>query len=157
MRQRERSLLNLALLMGIVLVLLGIARIWWQGDSPASQSRSGRLPEVPTAPSLRDRQPLSAFQVIAVKNLFSQDRKGPAPGAAKAQNSLEGSQLLGIIIIGHTRAALIGTTGPPARGAPEVEAVYPGDEWGGFKVVDISNDSVILQGKDGRHTLNFPE
>ena len=158
MRWRERNLLNLALLLGIALVLLGIARIWWPGGSPSPQTSAARGPEVPTAPILRDRQPLSAFAVIAAKNLFSSDRRGPALGAAKSQNSLEGSQLLGIIIIGRTRAALIGSkTGSPPQGGAEVEVVYQGDEWSGLKLIEISNYSVIFQGKDGRRTLNFPE
>jgi hypothetical protein len=109
------------------------------------------------APLLRDQQPISAYAVVAAKNLFSQDRSGPSLGPAKGQNSLEGRQLLGILIIGDTRAALIGGK-PKARGqGEEVDVVYLGEIWGGFKIVDISRDSVVFQGKEGRKTLNFPE
>jgi hypothetical protein len=155
---RERNLLNLALLAGIALVLLGIWHIWWGGGLDTVGTQSARGPEVPVAPVLRDQQPLSAFAVVAAKNLFSQDRKGPSLGQAKNQNSLEGCQLLGTIIIGRTRAALIGCkTGSPARGGPAVEVVHLGEEWGGYKVVEVLNDTVVFQGKDGRRTLNFPE
>jgi hypothetical protein len=158
LRWRERNLLNLALLLGIALLVWGIANIWWGGDNSTSTSPSARGPEVPLAPILRDQEPLSSFAVVSARNLFSQDRKGPALGQAKKQNSLEGRQLLGIIIIGHTRAALIGgQTGSPARGGTEVEVVHLGEEWGGFKVVEVLNDAVIFQNKEGRRTLNFPE
>jgi hypothetical protein len=95
---------------------------------------------------------------VAGKDLFSQDRTGPGLGPAKAQNTLEGRQLLGIMIIGDTRAALIGGKTPVSgKEAPEVEVVYLGEDWDGFKVIEISVDSVVFQGKDGRRTLNFPE
>jgi hypothetical protein len=32
-----------------------------------------------------------------------------------------------------------------------------GEEWGGFKVVEISSEGVVFQGKEGKKTLNFPE
>jgi hypothetical protein len=155
--RRELNLPNLFLLIGIALLLLGIVHIWWGGGGLPSRSQSAKGPEVPMAPILRDQQAISAFGVVAAKDLFSQDRTGPALGPAKGQNSLEGRHLLGTLIIGDTRAALIGgKTGPPG-GDGEVEVVYQGEEWGGFKVVEISNEAVIFQGKDGRRTLNFPE
>ena len=158
MRWRERNLLNLALLAGIALLVLGIASIWWGGGSDTSGSPSAQGPEVPLAPILRYHEPLSSFAVVSARNLFSQDRKGPSLGVGNNQNSLDGCQLLGTIIIGTTRAALIGgKTGSPGRGEPEVEVVHVGQEWGGYKVVEVLNDAVIFQGKDGRRTLNFPE
>jgi hypothetical protein len=113
---------------------------------------------MPTAPILRDQQPLSAFKTVAAKSLFSQARSEPTVGVAKVQDSLEGRQLLGTMVIGATKAAIIG--GKPlgsGKGVAEVEAVYVGEEWNGFKVLEISNDSVTFHGKDGRKTLKFPE
>jgi hypothetical protein len=99
--------------------------------------------------------------VVSSKNLFSQDRKGPNPGAqtAKTQASLEGRTLLGTIIIGSERAALISakTVRGRAQAQAQVEVVRQGEEWEGFKVVEISNEAVVFLGKDGRKTLNFPE
>jgi hypothetical protein len=156
--RRDVNLPNLLLLVGIVLLGLGIGHIWWSGGGAPSRSKSAKGPEVPMAPILRDQQPLAAFAAVAGKNLFSEDRSGPALGPAQGQNSLEGRQLLGTMIIGDIRAALIGgKTVARGRGEPEVEVVYQGEEWGGLKVVEISNDAVIFQGKDGRRTLNFPE
>jgi hypothetical protein len=158
LRGRERNLLNLALLLGIALLVLGIAGIWWGVGGDATGTPSAKGPAVPVAPILRDQEPLAAFAVVSARNLFSPDRKGPALGQANTQNSLDGCELLGTIVIGHTRAALIGTkTVSPGRNGPEVEAVYAGQEWGGYKVVEVLNDSVIFQGKEGRRTLNFPE
>ena len=145
-------MLNIALLLGIALLVLGIASIWWGGGGDTSGTPSAKGPEVPLAPILRDQEPLSAFAVVSARNLFSPDRKGPALGQANNQNSLEGCQLLGTIVIGHTRAALIGgKTVRPGKGGSEVE------EWGGYKLMEVLNDAVIFQGKEGRRTLNFPE
>jgi hypothetical protein len=158
LRWRERKVLNLALLAGIALLVLGIAGIWWGGGADTSGTPSAKGPAVPLAPILRDQDPLNSFAVVSARNLFSPDRRGPALGQANKQNSLDGCQLLGTIVIGHTRAALIGgKTTPPGRGAPEVEVVYVGQDWGGYKVVEVLNDAVIFQGKEGRRTLNFPE
>ena len=95
---------------------------------------------------------------MAAKNLFSEDRSGPNLGMGNGRNTLEGRQLMGTMIIGDTRAAIIGGP-PPVRGQKksEVDVVYQGEEWDGFKIVEISNDAVVFQGKDGRKTLNFPE
>ena len=151
-------MLNIALLLGIALLVLGIASIWWGGGGDTSGTPSAKGPEVPLAPILRDQEPLSAFAVVSARNLFSPDRKGPALGQANNQNSLEGCQLLGTIVIGHTRAALIGgKIGTPGKHGPQVEVVYLGQEWGGYKLMEVLNDSVIFQGKEGRRTLNFPE
>ena len=112
---------------------------------------------MPTAPILPDQQPLSAFAVVSHKNLFSQDRRGPDQNQAEQQNLLAGHQLLGIIIIGDTRAALIRAKNPPGKKEAEIEVVYLGEQWNGLKVEEISNESVIFQGKDGQKTLTFPE
>ena len=122
------------------------------------QGPADKGPEMPTAPILRDQQPLSAFKTVAAKNLFSQARSEPTAGVAKVQDSLEGRQLLGTMVIGETKAAIIG--GKPqgsGQGKSEIEAVYLGEEWNGFKVLEIANDSVTFQNKDGRKTLKFPE
>ena len=155
--RRELKPVNLLLLAGVAFLLVAIIQIWWGGDTPF-QGPAAKGPEMPTAPILRDQEPLSAFKTVAAKSLFSQARSEPTVGVAKVQDSLEGRQLLGTMLIGDTRAAIIG--GKPlgsGKGAPEVEAVYVGEEWNGFKVLEISNDSVTFHGKDGQKTLKFPE
>ena len=151
--------MNLLLLAGIALVLVAIINVWWGGgETPSSRSSSDQVAQVPTAPILRDQQPITAFAVIAAKDLFSQDRSGPSQGPAQVQNSLEGRELLGTMLIGDTKAAIIGSkpTGR-SKGTPEIEAVYLGEEWNGLKILEILNDSVTFSGKDGRKTLKFPE
>jgi hypothetical protein len=149
---------NLLLLAGSVFLLVAIIHIWWDGGGMPAPNPSAKGIEVPTAPIIRDQQPLSAFKAVATKNLFSQDRSDPTADIAKVQDSLEGSELLGIMIIGDTKAAIIG--GKPAgraKGALEVEAVYLGEQWHGLKLLEISDESVTFSGKDGRKTLKFPE
>jgi hypothetical protein len=156
--RRELKPVNLVLLAGIAFLLVAIIHLWWGGGGIPSQGPSAKGPEMPTAPILRDQQPLSAFKLIAAQNLFSQDRNDPTGGIADIQNVLEGRQLLGVLIIGDTKAAIIGGNLPGlGKATPEVEAVYLGEDWHGFKVLEILNDSVTFHGKDGRKTLKFPE
>jgi hypothetical protein len=156
--RRELKPVNLLLLAGIAFLLVAIISIWWSGGDLPFQGPAAKGPEMPKAPILRDQQPLSAFKAVADKNLFSQARSAPTAGVAKVQDSLEGRQLLGTMVIGETRAAIIG--GKPlgsGQGKSEIEAVYLGEEWNGFKVLEIANDSVTFLNKDGRKTLKFPE
>jgi hypothetical protein len=156
--RRELKPVNLLLLAGVVFLLVAIIQIWWAGGDMPFQGPAAKGPEMPTAPILRDQQPLTAFGTVTTKNLFSQDRNTPTVGVAKVQDSLEGRQLLGTMIIGATKAAIIGgTTQGGGKGKSEVEAVYLGEEWNGFKVLEISNDSVTFHNKDGQKTLKFPE
>ena len=155
--RRELKPVNILLLAGITFLLVAIIRIWWGGGDMPFQGPAAKGPEMPTAPILRDRQPLSAFKTVAAKSLFSKTRSEPTVAVAKVQDSLEGRQLLGTMVIGATRVAIIGGKAPGAKGAAEVEAVYVGEEWNGFKVLEISNDSVTFHGKDGQKTLKFPE
>lgn len=155
--RRELKPVNLLLLAGVAFLLVAIIHIWWGGDMPF-QGPAAKGPEMPTAPILRDQQPLSAFGTVAAKSLFSQDRSSSTASVAKVQDSLEGRQLLGTMIIGETKAAIIGGTPQGAgKGKLEIEAIYLGEEWNGFKVLEIANDSVTFLNKDGRKTLKFPE
>jgi hypothetical protein len=150
--------MNLLLLAGAAFLLVAIIQIWWPSGDVSPPSPSAKGPQVPKAPILRDQQPLSAFRIVAAKNLFSQDRKDSPSEIAKIQDSLEGRQLLGTMTIGNTKAAIIGGKSPGrGNGASAVEAIYLGEEWNGLKVLEILNDSVTFHGKDGKKTLKFPE
>lgn len=156
----RRGYRNILLLAGICLLLAGIITLWWDDAGTPPPAKSGKGMQVPTAPILRDQQPLNAFSVVAAKNLFSQDRTGPATGTAtgKSKDGLEGRQLYGIIIVGDKRAALIGAQTPAGgKKREEIEVVHLGEEWNGLRVVEISSEAVTFQGKDGIKTLNFPE
>lgn len=121
--RRELKPVNLLLLAGVAFVLVAIIHIWWGGDMPF-QGPAAKGPEMPKAPILRDQQPLSAFSPVVAKNLFSQARSNPTAAVAKVQDSLEGRQLLGTMLIGETKAAIIGGKLPgSAKGTPEIEAI----------------------------------
>jgi hypothetical protein len=167
--RRGFNLVHIILLVANCLLLVAIFHVWWGDEAAPVKSRSSKGPEVPRTPVLRDQQALNAFRIVSTKNLFSQDRTGPDLGGAvaKAPSSLEGKKLLGTMIIGEERVALIGSAkksvGPirPGRpvgpAAPEIDVVHLGEQWEGFKVVDISSEAVIFQSKEGKQTLNFPE
>ncbi|MFI5331815.1 MAG: hypothetical protein ACHQ2F_12410 [Desulfobaccales bacterium] len=141
------------------LLLLAIVNIWWGGTAGPVAARPGKGPELPQTPMLRDQQPLSAFRVVAVKDLFSQDRAGPGEQPATAQATLEGRQLMGIMVIGSERFALISnkTKSAPKQQEAQVDVVRQGEDYEGFKVVEITSEAVVLQDKEGKKTLNFPE
>jgi hypothetical protein len=165
---RRGLLWHLLLLLANGLVLWGVVHIWWGEESTPVASRAPS-PEMPKTPLLRDDKPLLAFREVSTKNLFAQDRTGPdltGSPSAKTKSSLEGRNLLGVIIVGNDRAALIGRTGSrggrvPLGGAKsadvDIDVVRQGEEWEGYKVVEISNEAVVFQGKEGRQTLNFPD
>ncbi len=135
--RRELKPVNLLLLAGIAFLLVAIIHIWWGGGDLPFQGPAAKGPEMPTAPILRDQQPLTAFKDVAAKTLFSQSRSTSTAAVAKVQDSLEGRLLLGTMVIGDTKAAIIGgkPAGSAAQGAPEIEAIYLGEEWNGFKVL----------------------
>ncbi len=153
-----------------ILLLWGMVWVWWGEEQGPAVTRAKDGVELPKPPVLRDQQPLNAFKVISTKNLFSQDRTGPEEAAptAKAAATLEGRQLLGIIIIGDERAALISSTSTGAAKGPrglrgpspvssQIEVVRQGEEWEGFQVVAITSEEVVFQSKEGKKTLNFPD
>jgi hypothetical protein len=156
--RHKLTVLNALLVAGACLLLMGIYSTWWGSEQAKAPAHAVKGPKVPTAPILRDQQPMSAFFTVARKNLFSQDRRGPEQKQAKHGNYLEGHELLGTIIIGDTRAALIGAKAK-RRGKKdtEIDVVYAGDDWNGLKVEKITNESVIFHGKDGRKTLTFSD
>lgn len=150
---------QLLLLAGSLLLLVGIFQVWFGSNRNLAASRARKSPAVPKVKPLRDLRPLKDFAVVSSKDLFSQGRQGPDPTTqtVKAQASLEGYTLMGTIMLGAEKAALISNKAGRGRKSSQVEVVRLGEEWEGFKVVEISNDAVVFQGKDGRKTLNFPE
>jgi hypothetical protein len=152
------------LLAGNLLLVLMIFGVWWSAGegAPAPQPR----PPAAAAKTAVGGPPqnISNFRVIATKNLFSPHREGPAPDAAAAQGpgSLENSSLLGVLIIGADKTAIISPPHGPARvgqpGAPgQADVVHIGERWNGFTVLNITPEGVVLQDREGQKTLKFPE
>ncbi len=142
------------------ILLVGIFNVWWETGAGPARSRPRPSLDLPPAPTLRDTQPLSEFEDIAAKNLFVQDRSSPkeGPAAAKAGSGLEGLKLLGIIIVGDEKAALLSSTGATPGGVPKIQVFRLGEELAGLKVVEISAETVVLggRGRGGSKTLTFP-
>jgi len=149
--------LNLLLLAGCGLLLLGIINIWWgeeEGQAAGHKPPPGL--ELPRMASLRGQEPIQAFSLVMDKNLFSPDRRGEEDAKpTKGQASIEGSKLMGIIIIGVDKAALISE--PARTGRRSYLVVRQGERWGNYQVVEVTIQGVVLQGKEGRKTLDFPE
>jgi hypothetical protein len=156
--RRGFTLWHIILLVVNCLLVLAIVHIWWGENAVPVAVRPGKGPELPKAPLLRDRQPLSAFRVVAAKDLFSQERHAPTTAEpVKAEASLEGRELMGTMFIGSDWVALISSKVKGQRGT-QVDVVHQGDEWEGYKIAGISCEGVVLKSKDGKKTnLNFPE
>ncbi|MBM4286060.1 MAG: hypothetical protein FJ128_12585 [Deltaproteobacteria bacterium] len=154
---RRRLLWNLLLLLVCFLLTAGLVKLWWGQEQEGGSVKGPQPLEWPQAPVLRDREPLDAFRLVIQKNLFSPDRTGEeAHKPTKGQTSLEGSKLLGIIIIGVEKAALVAEpAGRPGRKA--VQVLRQGETWGNYQVVDITGEGLVLEGKEGRKTLDFPQ
>lgn len=153
--------LVIVLLVFNCLALFGIVNVWFDEKEAPDPAQSRKTPEIPVAPMLRSKQSLNEFRVVATKNLFSQDRTGPDLGpdaTQQCQGSLEGKILLGTMIIGNQRVALIGHSSTKKKTKDDpVETLRLGEQWEGYKVMEITNDAVVFQGRDGKTTLNFPE
>jgi hypothetical protein len=146
--------LNLLILAGLVLLNLMLAaavgRVWFGGEEGPREAK-GRL-ALPQVQPLKAREPQEGFQVVVAQDLFSPERRGAATGSVKAAGP-EDFQLLGTLIIGAERAALI-AQGP--KGRQKIQVLREGEQWQGVRLVEIARDAVVLEGKDGRRTLSFP-
>jgi hypothetical protein len=150
---------NLIWLGGLVLanllVLAGIAQVWFGQREARRGARARDQLALPQAKPLRSKEALDSFNVVVAKDLFSQDRSGAemSAGAGKGQG-LEDGLLLGTIIVGDEKAVLIGQTG--AKGKQKIQVLRQGEQWRGFRLVEIAKDEVIFQGKEGKRSLTFP-
>lgn len=138
------------------LLLLAIVSLWWGRETAVTKSRSNNALNIPKPPVTTARFPLSAYQVVIQQDLFSPSRQGEEEAATgRTQASLEGGKLLGTIIIGPDKAALIG--GGSSAPASKVQVVRPGERWGSFDILEIGDGSVVIKGKEGNKTLQLFE
>ncbi|MBW1917297.1 MAG: hypothetical protein JRI57_04640 [Deltaproteobacteria bacterium] len=153
---RQGRIWDILLLVANALLLGAIIGVWSGETTLPVKANAKAGVAVPQVPVLADKQPLSAFQIVQTKDLFSPQRMAfhLCPDPSKGQATLEGGKLQGIIIIGQEKAAIISS--PDSRGRPQVQVVRQGEEWRGFKVVEICTEAVLFQGKGISKTLTFP-
>ncbi len=148
---------NLIWLGGLVLanllVLAGIAQVWFGPGQEARLVREREQLNLPKEKPLRNKEMLETFNVVVAKDLFSPDRSSSEVSNAKSPG-LEDAVLLGTVIVGDEKAVLIGQKG--ARGKQEVQVLRQGEQWRDFRLVEIGKNEVILQGKEGKRSLTFP-
>ncbi|MFP3867527.1 MAG: hypothetical protein ACLFUU_05085 [Desulfobacteraceae bacterium] len=153
---RQGRIWDILLLGANALLLVAIIGVWGgEATVPAKVKAKAGL-AVPQVPILADKQPLAAFQIVQTKDLFSPQRLAfqLSPDPSQGQDTLEGGKLQGIIIIGQEKAAIISQ--PASGGQPQVQVLHQGEEWRGFKVVEICQEAVLFQGKGISKTLTFP-
>jgi hypothetical protein len=149
---------NLIFLGGLVLLnlilVVAVGQVWFGGEEAPGETRGRGQLALPKLKPLKHQEPMEGFKVVVAKDLFDPQRKGTesAGGPAKPA-TLEDSQLLGTIIIGAERAALL-AQGP--KGRQKIQVVRKGEEWRGNHLVEITSDEVVFEGKEGKRTLTFP-
>lgn len=140
----------------IALLLLGIVNLWWGREPVETKSQSKDILNIPKIPATVARSPLSAYQVVIQKDLFSPSRQGEEGAAqGQAQANLNGGKLLGTIIIGPVKAALIAES--PPTPSSKTHVIRPGERWGSFDIVEISDGLVVIKGKEGNKTMQLFE
>lgn len=157
---RWRKLIWPLVLLGINLLLISqVVQLWWTAMENLEPAGGRRPPPPPLAIPQVESQPVTAFQVVSSRNLFSTSRREaakPAP-AAKEGGAGEQALLLGTIIIGQERVALVAAKdkGNVPRGPVEVLRV--GESWQGYRIQEIKAEGLVLEREGQTRTLSFPE
>ncbi len=147
-------LVNIALACTLVFLAGKIYQVWTQepvrpgdGESAPAEQRSGRSSRQPPV----RRPPLSRFDAIAEKNLFTKERREPSsPDAPVDPKSTDQSRyarkiaLYGVVIRDGTRTALVGTV--RSRRSPNASTwVRVGDAIDRVTVVGIETDRIYVE------------
>ena len=160
-------IINLGLACVTIYVGFKIYDVWSAPPSPevilgqvsAKKTVSPALPK----PSKREKiKPASYYQVIVEKDLFSPDRKPPKqdPEAQKGDKSVEKKrlpanlQLFGVVLKGRSTKALLSN---PDRRKNKKRYVWvtEGEEIGGYKLIRIHSDRVVLDKRGVRYELSL--
>lgn len=103
------------------------------------------------------RQPAASYRAIAAHPLFSPTREpyvpppAPAPANAAADSPLHDYRLLGTVVEGNTRIALL----KPPSGGKTIRAV-PGQIVAGWTLREITPDTLEFANGAERFALHFP-
>jgi hypothetical protein len=136
--------------LGAANLVVAALAIWpWlpHGTPSAARPAASAVADAPTLPTL---PPFSAFAAISERPLFSPSRRAPA-AEARGTSALEGRyRLLGLVITGNTRRALIGEVAGGRR-----FDVGEGEAIDGWSVKRIARDAVVFDSPAGEATLTL--
>jgi len=124
----------------------------WDLPAPAKSAGKNVMTENQAPPSIR---PPVNTDVIVTKNLFDPERGAGATREAeessRAFQRLRGMILIGTVIIGNNRVAVLqdGTTSPGAGPRPSAQPAAPmrlkvGDNVDGFRLTEIADKRVVF-------------
>lgn len=138
--------------------------VWHAGDTP----EVGKAVQKPPRPRAdrrvvyRRNLSISAYDVIARKNLFSSDRrekipdKSPAPSAKQATKPLDSRfALFGIVINGDQKEALVTNLGKKSATEKELVWVKVGDQVGTLKVSEIQPELITITRGGSSYTVRL--
>jgi hypothetical protein len=153
MHKWQRRIFHLVL----AVVVGGLA--WWLGTAwtqanlrYGALSRPAERRAVPLAATPRREPP--ATEEIAAKNLFSADRTSEvvAPEVTESQPPPPAvPAVFGTMKLGESYEALMAEAGNAARGA--FRRVKPGEQFGGYTVVEILDEKVVIEYRGERTTV----
>ena len=133
-------------------LLVAALVLWpWLSDGARSLQRpAGRAVAVADAPLLPSLPPYSEFAVTSERPLFSPSRRPPTAEQHGTSALEERYRLLGLVITGNAKRALIGEI----AGGRRLE-VGEGDTIEGWAVKRIERDAVVFASPAGEATLTL--
>lgn len=150
------SLRGMALLLSLLCLMLGatLYRELGGGSAPGAVAPAA-LPAaaapLPPAPAAAGLPPLGAFAEVLQRPLFAETRRPPPPEAAQdTLGAADGFTLLGTIIAGNGKSALIRYGRPP-----KLARLGEGQAVEGWTVREILPDRVLLEHGATRRALKL--
>ncbi|OGW15004.1 MAG: hypothetical protein A3G93_14810 [Nitrospinae bacterium RIFCSPLOWO2_12_FULL_45_22] len=156
------TFINIILVVVLLLLAWQTVQLWYQapkevGSSPTRKT-PGKIGQLPLA--RRSSPPKDSFRTISDKNLFHPQRKwGEGIKKEEQRQGLFPEEIVpkeitlyGILIYGDQRMAVLGESNIP-RQDKGIRKVSVGDSFAGYKVVEISADTVILKNEGQTKTL----
>jgi type IV secretory pathway VirJ component len=150
MQKRQLWILNAALAVFAVLLVVRLAGDWRRGNERywILEERSqvaGALPVVPVS----QQTPAAVGDIIA-KNIFSPDRNNNRAQVSQSQPPLPVA--IGTMRLGEGYEALMSEGGAP--GAARFHRVKQGAQIGGYTVVEIRDEAVVVDYQGQRTEIN---
>jgi len=153
MNRRQRWMLQavLAIVAGVLAWRLGTE--WQQADLRYSALANSTEQSAAGLPATPPEEPLPVEE-IAAKNLFSADRNNdmPLPEVSEAAPPPPRPIVLGTMKLGENYEALMSEGGSSQSG---VRRVKQGEQVGGYRVVEIRDQQVVIEYEGQTTTLNI--
>jgi hypothetical protein len=153
MNRRQRWVVQAVLLMAAVLLAWRLGTEWQQADLRYSALANSQETSAAGLPVETPEEPL-AVEEIAAKNLFSADRNNelPPPEVSQAGPPPPRPVVVGTMKLGESYEALMSES---ESSESRVRRVKQGEEVGGYRVVEIQDQKVVIEYEGQTTTLDI--